>query len=393
MPTRVPRIAPSEITPPQVYFNRRALLAGALAGGGAARCCAPRNCRRDRGRRARRYTRNPRYSVGETPNKYEEITTYNNFYEFGTDKDSPSEQRPHPQDAALERHVDGEAEKRGTFDLEDLLKGQALEERVYRFRCVEAWSMVVPWVGFPLSNLLDALQADLARQVRRVHHAARSAADARAARAGAALAVRRGTAHRRGHASARPSWWSGSTAGAAEPGRRAAAARSCRGSTASRASSRSSRSASPSGSRARPGISAAPNEYGFYANVNPKVDHPRWSQATERRIGAPFLAARRPTLPVQRLRRRGREPLPGHGPAALLLTTSPQRYRFVYKPLVFIACLLPLALASIMRRRRLVRRRLGADPVKRARARVRQDRAQPAAAHAGGDPGARAQPG
>src|SRR5204862_126628 len=100
------------------------------------------------------YERNARYSVSEKPNTYDEITTYNNFYEFGTDKESPSEYARMMRTRPWSVTVAGEAEVSGRFDLEDLLKGQPLEERIYRFRCVEAWSLVVPWVGFPLGKVL-----------------------------------------------------------------------------------------------------------------------------------------------------------------------------------------------------------------------------------------------
>jgi len=99
-------------------------------------------------------TRNPRYSTAEAANSYEDITTYNNFYEFGTSKDDPARLagkfRPKPWNVT----VSGEAEVTGTFTLEDMLKPHPLEERIYRLRCVEAWSMVIPWVGFPLGDLL-----------------------------------------------------------------------------------------------------------------------------------------------------------------------------------------------------------------------------------------------
>src|SRR5579862_2286137 len=121
---RVPRIAPSEITPPEVYFNRRALLAGALASGAGA--LLPKAAAQAPPGTPLTFTRNARYSVSEAPNKYEEIAGYNNFYEFGTDKESPSQEahtlRTRPWSVA----VGGEAEVTGSFHLEDLLKGLAL---------------------------------------------------------------------------------------------------------------------------------------------------------------------------------------------------------------------------------------------------------------------------
>src|SRR5204862_1584687 len=151
MLTRVPRIAPSEITPPEVYFSRRTLLAAALAS--AASGCV-RAADGEPAGAPLAYERNARYSVSEQPNTYDEITTYNNFYEFGTDKESPSAYARMMRTRPWSVTVAGEAEVSGRFDLEDLLKGQPLEERIYRFRCVEAWSLVVPWVGFPLGKVL-----------------------------------------------------------------------------------------------------------------------------------------------------------------------------------------------------------------------------------------------
>src|SRR5256885_1445260 len=152
MLTRVPRIAPSEITPPEIYFNRRTFLAGAVAS--AASASLPAGDAAPPSESALTYRRNPQYSVSEPPNRLEEIAGYNNFYEFGTDKESPSRYAHTLRTRPWSVTVQGEAEVRGSFNLEDLLKGQALEERIYRFRCVEAWSLVVPWVGFPLSDLL-----------------------------------------------------------------------------------------------------------------------------------------------------------------------------------------------------------------------------------------------
>ena len=152
MKFRVPHIAPSEITPQAAYFSRRELLAGALAAGASALLPAAEPPPAQGAPLT--YTANAQYSVKETPNKLEEIAGYNNFYEFGTDKDSPSRTANSLRTRPWSVSVYGESEVHGTFDLEDLLKGVALEERIYRFRCVEAWSLVVPWVGFPLSTLL-----------------------------------------------------------------------------------------------------------------------------------------------------------------------------------------------------------------------------------------------
>src|SRR4029077_16881907 len=148
---RPPRIAPSEITPPEVYFSRRTLLAAALAGTAAGWVRGAAGAQPAGAPLA--YERNARYSVSEQPNTYDQITTYNNFYEFGTDKESPSSYAHKMRTRPWSLTVMGEAEVLGRFDLEDILKGQALQERVYRFRCGGAWFVVVPGTGSPLSEL------------------------------------------------------------------------------------------------------------------------------------------------------------------------------------------------------------------------------------------------
>jgi methionine sulfoxide reductase catalytic subunit len=293
MSTRVPRIAPSEITPPEVYFNRRTLLAGALAAGvsSLARAADPAPTGTPLN-----YSVNPRYTVKEAPNKYEEITTYNNFYEFGTDKEDPSENARSLHTRPWSVMVDGEAELRGAYTLEDILKGQALEERIYRFRCVEAWSLVVPWVGFPLSNLL----AQFKPTSRAKYVEFTTLYDVRqmpGQRVGV-LDWPYVEGLRMDEAMHPLTLMVVGLYGRVLPNQDGAPLRlivpwkygfkSIKSIVKIRFTETQPRTA---------WNVAAPHEYGFYANVNPAVDHPRWSQATERRIGAPFLAARRPTLP------------------------------------------------------------------------------------------------
>src|SRR3569833_3344711 len=156
MKFRIPRIAPSVFSLVGAFLYRRAILVCLLAAGATSALRTSQAVADPPASQPARlqYTRNAQYSVTEPPNKYEEITSYNNFYEFGTDKEDPKAHagsfKPEPWSVA----IDGEAEVKGKFTLEDILKGQALEECIYRFRCVEAWSMVIPWVGFPLSALL-----------------------------------------------------------------------------------------------------------------------------------------------------------------------------------------------------------------------------------------------
>ncbi|HZC86423.1 MAG TPA: protein-methionine-sulfoxide reductase catalytic subunit MsrP [Steroidobacteraceae bacterium] len=294
MITRVPRIAPSEITPPEVYFSRRALLAGALATGASALLPAAEAPQAQGA--ALTYTANPQYSVKDTPNKYEEIAGYNNFYEFGTDKDEPSRNAHTLKTRPWSVTVSGEAEVRGTFDLDDLLKGLALEERVYRFRCVEAWSMVVPWVGFPLSSLLARF-----KPTSRAKYVGFTTLYDPRQMPGQRVAVLNWPyveGLRIDEAMHPLTLMVVGLYGRVLPNQDGAPLRLIVPWKYGFKGIKSIVKIDFTSVQPRTAWNvAAPNEYGFYANVNPQVDHPRWSQATERRIGAPFLAARRPTLP------------------------------------------------------------------------------------------------
>ena len=271
MPTRVPRIAPSEITPPEVYLSRRALLAGALASSASALLPAAQAAPTGA---ALQYTRNARYSVSETPNKLEEIAGYNNFYEFGTDKESPSETASMLKTRPWSVTVDGEAEVRGTFNLEDLLKGRALEERIYRFRCVEAWSLVVPWVGFPLGDLLTRF-----KPTSRAKYVEFTTLYDPGQMPGQRVRVLK---------------WPYVEGLRILPNQDGAPLRLI---VPWKYGFKSIKSIVKINFRAtQPNTAwnvAAPDEYGFYANVNPQVDHPRWSQASERRL--PSLFQNHPT--------------------------------------------------------------------------------------------------
>ena len=295
MSTRLPRIAPSEITPEEVYFSRRALLAGALTAGvstlaraaddGPPASAAPLS-----------FTPNPRYSVTEAANKYEEITTYNNFYEFGTYKEDPSRNARNFRTQPWNVRVDGEAEVRGNFTLEDILKGQSLEERVYRFRCVEAWSLVVPWVGFPLASLLARFKPT--SRAKYVEFTTLLDPNRMPGQRVAVLDWPYVEGLRMDEAMHPLTLMVVGLYGRTLPNQDGAPLRLIVPWKYGFKSIKSIVKIRFTDTQPRTAWNiATPNEYGFYANVNPAVDHPRWSQATERRIGAPFLAARRPTLP------------------------------------------------------------------------------------------------
>ena len=131
----------SDVTPKPLWLNRRRLIAGA-----AALAATPALARIE--------AAPSRYSTDATPNSLEDITAYNNFYEFGTGKEDPARYAGALTTDPWSVVIDGLVDKPGTYDLADLVKDQPLEERIYRFRCVEAWSMVIPWIGFELAGLL-----------------------------------------------------------------------------------------------------------------------------------------------------------------------------------------------------------------------------------------------
>lgn len=283
-------IRPSEITPQSVYLSRRQWMVGAgaafLAGllGGTGWAATP-----PLGKIAK-----SAYSIDEKQTSLEDVTHYNNFYEFGLEKEEPAKTAPgllKPRPWTVK--VEGECAKPATIDIDDFIHSSALEERIYRHRCVEAWSMVIPWVGVPLGPVLQRFEPTSKakfvafqtlndskqlpgesntliypwpyREGLRLDEAMHPLAFLAVGLYGDVLPAQNGAPIRLvvpwkyGFKSIKsivairfveeqpPTLWN----------------------------------------------TLAPEEYGFYSNVNPSVDHPRWSQGKERRIGE-FL--RRPTL-------------------------------------------------------------------------------------------------
>src|SRR5450755_4111652 len=153
-PFTTPRIAASDITPPERYLSRRALLAGGVGLAAAHTLGAGVQSAFAETGDALAAVRNEAYSLTERLTSFEDVSSYNNFYEFGTSKDDPARYAVKLRTRPWSVTVSGAAEITGTYTLEDMLKPHPLEERVYRLRCVEAWSMVIPWIGFPLGDLL-----------------------------------------------------------------------------------------------------------------------------------------------------------------------------------------------------------------------------------------------
>ena len=274
----------ADVTPRAAWMNRRSLMAGAgalaLAGPAAARLTT--------------YPASP-LSTDEAPNPLEDITSYNNFYEFGTGKSDPSSYAGALTVDPWSITIDGLVDRPGSYDLADVMKDQPLEERIYRLRCVEAWSMVVPWIGFELSGLLNR------------------------------VGVQPGAKYVAFETLVRPEEMPGQRRGILEwPYRE--------GLRIDEAMHPLTILATGIYDEPMPRQNGAPirlvvpwkygfksiksivrislvaeqppttwnmlqaSEYGFYSNVNPEVDHPRWSQASERRIGGGFFAARIDTL-------------------------------------------------------------------------------------------------
>ena len=158
------KIKSSEITPESVYHSRRSILKtlGILSSGLTTTLLTADQLKADESNL--QFLNNSKYSTNETLNSYEDITTYNNFYEFGMQKTDPFDNSSQFEPKPWSVKVSGKAKKTGIFDLDDLIDFNALEERIYRLRCVEAWSMVIPWVGIPLANIIKKLEPKMDAQ-------------------------------------------------------------------------------------------------------------------------------------------------------------------------------------------------------------------------------------
>lgn len=281
-------VRPSEITPKSVYQTRRQFMAGAasMAIAGSA-MGLPAAWLKDRG-----FAKGE--PIGEELTPVEDATRYNNFYEFGTDKDDPVN---HAHEMTVDPwtvEIDGLVEKPGKFAIEDLLAGIDLEERIYRLRCVEAWSMVIPWIGFSLKKVLDK---------------ARPLGDAKY--------VAFQTLHRPEEMRGQRSFFSSIDWPYVEGLRLdeanhplAILAVGMYGELMPNQNGAPLRLVVPwkygfksiksivkiSLVKRQPPTTwnlLQPKEYGFYSNVNPTVDHPRWSQATERRLPSSLFSPNR----------------------------------------------------------------------------------------------------
>ena len=274
-------IPSSEITPEDAYLNRRtfirdAALGAAAAVGGSAILAG---CARDVVEES-----SGEVAQEDTPNTYEQITSYNNYYEFGTDKEDPKANSGSFKPLPWTVKVDGLCRKPGDYAYEDLVKPHKIEDRTYRLRCVEAWSMVIPWQGIPLAAMLNRLEPQ---------PGAKYVAFTTVQRPAEMPGQRRGILPwpyveglRMDEAMHPLTIMATGLYGRPLPNQNGAPLRlivpwkyGFKG-IKSIVRIQFTDKEPPTTWNI-----AAPEEYGFYANVNPEVDHPRWTQSSERRIG------------------------------------------------------------------------------------------------------------
>jgi sulfoxide reductase catalytic subunit YedY len=297
-----PDIRSSEITDKKLYLNRRefmraaATVAGAAAGAGVIAGADATLLAADpapHGRKFENVQKSPLSTAGEKLNTWEQITTYNNFYEFGTEKDDPAMYAGSLRTEPWRVVVEGECAKPATYNLEDILKGQTLEERIYRLRCVEAWSMVIPWVGFPLSAFIKRVEPTAKAKFVEFHTLADPAQMPGVRSPVLRWPYKEGL--RMDEAMHPLTILAVGLYGEVMPRQDGAPIRLV---VPWKYGFKSAKSIVRMRFVEKEPINtwkdSAPQEYGFYSNVNPMVDHPRWSQATERRIGELFF--RRKTL-------------------------------------------------------------------------------------------------
>jgi sulfoxide reductase catalytic subunit YedY len=290
---------PSEITPQHVYEERRAFIkkmALGAAAGGALWEMANRAAFAQAPAQKLAATLNPAYSVIDNKTPFKDATTYNNFYEFGTDKSDPAENAHTLKTRPWTVSIEGEVKKPKTLDIDSLLKLAPLEERVYRLRCVEGWSMVIPWIGYSLSALIRQVEpTSNARYVEFVTLADRKQMPGVGSRV---LDWPYVEGLRIDEANHPLTLLTMGMYGQVMPNQNGAPVRIVVPWKYGFKSAKSIVKIRFVKDQPRTAWNvSAPSEYGFYSNVNPNVDHPRWSQASERRIGEDgFLKKKRPTL-------------------------------------------------------------------------------------------------
>ena len=271
----------SEVTDEQVFVNRRHLLAG-LAGIGLAGGLASASSAAQRAEEL-------------VPNEWEDITNYNNYYEFGTGKSDPAKYAGALSTTPWSVEINGLVDRPAVYHLEDILQKMTIEERIYRFRCVEAWSMVVPWNGFELADLLN--MAGVQSQAKYVAFQTLYRPEEMRGQNYPVLDWPYVEGLRLDEAMHPLTLMANGIYGKQIPNQNGAPLRLVVPWKYGFKSITSIVKITLTDTMPPTSWSLAnAREYGFYSNVNPQVDHPRWSQATERRIGGGLFAKRQPTL-------------------------------------------------------------------------------------------------
>lgn len=271
----------NDVTPERVFLNRRKFMAGA-AGLAAGSIAGPLMAAASE------------YSTDEKPNEWDEITQYNNFYEFGTGKSDPAEYAGALTTDPWEVEIGGLVDNPGKFSFKDIMKEMTVEERIYRFRCVEAWSMIVPWNGFELANLLNMAGVQSGAKYVAFETLVRPEEMWGQKRNFVPWPYREGL--RLDEAMHPLTIMATGIYGKDIPNQNGAPMRLV---VPWKYGFKSIKSIvkitlTDTQPEASWNMINAP-EYGFYSNVNPEVDHPRWSQASERKVGSGLLAKRVPT--------------------------------------------------------------------------------------------------
>jgi sulfoxide reductase catalytic subunit YedY len=273
----------SEVTPKHIYLNRRKFLAAVPAAILGARALTA-------GTKLPNVTRNSKYSVDDKVNSFQDVSTYNNYYEFGTDKDEPSHYARNFNTFPWMVSVEGACAKPRKFSLEEIMALAPLEERIYRHRCVERWSIVVPWVGYSLSNLLKQVEPTSKAN----YVAFETFFDRKQMTHAAGLQFPYVEGLRMDEAMHPLALLTVGMFGENLPPQDGAPVRMILPWKYGFKSIKSIVKIKLVGGMPPTSWNVAnAQEYGFYSNVNPKVDHPRWSQAQERRLGEFRM---RPTL-------------------------------------------------------------------------------------------------
>lgn len=271
------RLTWADVTPEPLFLNRRAFIAGAaaLAAGPALGASG--------------------FSTDEAPNSFDEITNYNNFYEFGFGKTDPARYAGALTTDPWSVEIGGLVDRPGSYSVADLAPESAVEERIYRLRCVEAWSMVIPWLGVPLAQVLERVGVQPGAKFVEFQTLLRP--EEMPAQRGRSLDWPYREGLRLDEAMHPLTILATGLYGKPLPNQNGAPIRLVvpwkYGFKSIKSIVRITLTDTQPVSTWQ---AMQPGEYGFYANVNPKVDHPRWSQATERRIGAGLLGGRQDTL-------------------------------------------------------------------------------------------------